>query len=297
MRAEDGSLLGAPAGAAPGAAESATAASRSGTAAQDAGFWRRQSGLTWGLLGAVVAIVGLFAMLLLSPDPGATATTAAAPTTAGPAPGAAVPMPTATSAAPSADGRATIAQRKAELLTPVPPEVLAIAIEAVDAVPAEAWIDDTPRGSDRTVAQSEVFIHFDDRFTNRLLMQQGKVFEDLNALLSAVIAAGKADTAAKASYLLATCIDSEKCASFVWDSRTDLLTRAADGGVPAAMAALAEAYFSGDELLTRSLPMAESWLDKARAKCNSWVFPDIPQFSLKDHPLGPDCPAASIRRP
>ena len=296
MRAEDGSLLGAAAGAAPGAAESATAASRAGTAAQGAaqgaGFWRRQSGLTWGLLGAVVAIVGLFAMLLLSPDPGATATTA------GPVPaGTAAPPSAASSAPPSADGRATIAQRKAELLTPVPPEVLAIAIEAIDAVPAEAWIDDAPRGSDRTVAQSEVFIHFDDRFTNRLLMQEGKVFEDLNALLSAVIAAGKSDTAAKASYLLATCIDSERCASFVWDSRTDLLTRAADGGVPAAMASLAEAYFFGDELLTQSQPMAESWLGKARAKCNSWVFPDIPQFSLKDHPRGPDCPAASTRRP
>jgi len=302
MRAEDGSLLGASAGAAPGAAESATAASRSGTAvqsaAQGAGFWRRQSGLTWGLLGAVVAIVGLFAMLLLSPDPGATATTAAAPTTAGPVPaGTAAPPSAASSAPPSADGRATIAQRKAELLTPVPPEVLAIAIEAIDAVPAEAWIDDAPRGSDRTVAQSEVFIHFDDRFTNRLLMQEGKVFEDLNALLSAVIAAGKSDTAAKASYLLATCLDSERCASFVWDSRTDLLTRAADGGVPVAMASLAEAYFFGDELLTQSQPMAESWLGKARAQCNSWVFPDIPQFSLKDHPPGPDCPAASTRRP
>jgi hypothetical protein len=290
MRAEDGAVLGtgraATAPAIPSAAHpQVEMAENSGRP----GFWKRQSGLTWGLLGAVIAIVALFAVLLLSPDPASTTPPASA---TAPAPQTVVAAPVGP---PPADGPASIAERKGQLLTPVPPAVLAIAIESIDAIPAEAWVDDAPRGSDRTVADSEVFVHFIDRFTNRLLMQEGAVFEDLNALFSAVIAGAKPDTAAKSAYLLAMCIDSEQCKAFVWDLRSEYLTKAADGGVPVAMAALAEAYLRGDELLTQSLPIAESWLGKARAKCNSWAFPDVPQFSLQRHPLGTACPRAAPR--
>jgi len=260
MRAEDGAVLGTGrAATAPAVTSAAPPRAEMTETSGRPGFWKRQSGLTWGLLGAVIAIVALFAVLLLSPDPASTTPPASA---TAPAPQAVVAAPVGP---PPVDGPATIAQRKAQLLTPVPPAVLAIAIESIDAIPAEAWIDDAPRGSDRTVADSEVFVHFIDRFTTRLLMQEGEVFEDLNALFSAVIAGAKPDTAAKSAYLLAMCIDSERCNSFVWDSRSEYLTKAADGGVPVAMAALAEAYLRGDELLTQSLPIAESWLGKARA--------------------------------
>ena len=290
MRAEDGTVLGAGRAATASAISSAAPPQAEMTETSGRpGFWKRQSGLTWGLLGAVIAIVALFAVLLLSPDPASTTPPASA---TAPAPQTVVAAPVGP---PPVDGPATIAQRKAQLLTPVPPAVLAIAIESIDAIPAEAWVDDAPRGSDRTVADSEVFVHFIDRFTTRLLMQEGEVFEDLNALFSAVIAGAKPDTAAKSAYLLAMCLDSERCKAFVWDIRSEYLTKAADGGVPVAMAALAEAYLRGDELLTQSLPIAESWLGKARAKCNSWAFPDVPQFSLQRHPLGTACPRAAPR--
>lgn len=259
MRAEDGAVLGTGrAATAPAVTSAAPPQAEMTETSGRPGFWKRQSALTWGLLG-VVGAVAAFIVLGLWFD--------------------------------HVDRRSAGAASTAEVGEPILDLTFEDSVEqarrAIDAMNDDAFINDgfvtQPESN-----ESRVGVDLDDAVavfkTDAVL--RARVLESL-------IMSEDPRVAGRAAYIYANQLLYGEQDGVVKnaDRALALYIQAANAGVPASMASLVHKYLLGQGT-AKSVERAQEWLEKARAACNNWGI-DHPQLQVVPLPAHCGRPAPS----
>ncbi len=160
---------------------------------------------------------------------------------------------------------------------------------AIDEIPVGKWIGDGIDGSEMRPWQAQgkagaVAGEFDRK------VQDFQPENDTSARKEALRRLADGGNA-KAAYLLVVQTLTESPADGATAAEaTQYLLKAANGDVPAAMAALAERLALGQGI-AEDRAAASFWLQKAREKCNTWVLPL--SIGLPNEPLGAACAEVS----